>query len=78
MVAKRSVLFCFGDIIDPLGVLFPCVVYRYYGNGSSDTMGHPHWSFVIACTSFVQPTRQSETMAGHFDCRQWFVVCASS
>lgn len=30
MVAKRSVLFCFGDVINPLGVLFSCVVFRYF------------------------------------------------
>jgi hypothetical protein len=78
MVAKRSVLFCFGDVIDPLGILFPCVVFRYYGNGSSDTMDHPHWSFVIVCIGFVQPTRKIETMADCLVCRQRFVVCASS
>lgn len=78
MVAKRSIIFRLGDMIDPLGILFSCVVFRYYDNDGSDTMGHSHWSFVIACAGLVQPTRESEIMAGHLNCRQRFVVCASS
>ncbi|KYD17409.1 hypothetical protein B4119_2121 [Parageobacillus caldoxylosilyticus] len=30
MVAKLSILFCFGDVIDPLSALFSCVVFRYF------------------------------------------------